>query len=107
MLYTLRAHKGDKQAQMTWITRLELHCDSANCDCDAATSGVPILLRLVTPTPGGQDTGHMIQISDTYTMLQFIFSSTIRTQAKACYTWFTDTYTDTYRCHAANRYVHR
>ena len=71
MLYTLRAHKGDKQAQMTWITRLELHCDSANCDCDAATSGVPILLRLVTPTPGGQDTGHMIQISDT--MLQFIF----------------------------------
>ena len=43
--YTMRGHKRDKQVQMTWITRLELHCD-------AVTSGVPILLRLVTPTPG-------------------------------------------------------
>ena len=45
MSHTMRGHKRDKQVQMTWITRLELHCD-------AVTSGVPILLRLVTPTPG-------------------------------------------------------
>ena len=53
MLYTTLPdpHKGDKQVEMTWITRLELHCD-------AGTSGVPILLRLVTLTLGDrtQDT---------------------------------------------------
>ena len=52
MPYTLPGtHKGDKQVEMTWITRLELHCG-------AGASGVPILLRLVILTPGdrAQDT---------------------------------------------------
>ena len=52
MPYTFgHTQRGQAQVQMTWITRLELHCD-------AGTSGVPILLRLVTLTPGDrtQDT---------------------------------------------------
>ena len=60
----MRGHKRDKQVQMTWITRLELHCD-------AVTSGVPILHSTQisdTDTRRG-DTGYMIQISHTYKII--------------------------------------